>query len=101
MVPGLTSVEAALGIEHQPVRGLRPRAELRARPGVGVIPQDAVARDMGEQEGLAVPGRPFRSAPVGARDQFECPLAHVLPSYARMPIDSSASRVSLDTARCP
>ena len=84
MVPTLAAIEAALGIEHQTVCALCPGAKLRARTGLWVIPHDTVAGDVGEQEGLAVPCRPFSGTPVGASDKFECPIAHVVPSHVRI-----------------
>src|SRR5712691_12362903 len=50
MLPRLAPIEAPLRIEHQAVGAVCPGAELRTRAGVGVIPHDAVPRDMGEQQ---------------------------------------------------
>jgi hypothetical protein len=91
MVPALATVEAALGIEHQPVGAMCARAELGARASLWVIPHDAVGWNMGEQECLAVPSWPFSGAPVGASDKFECPIAHVFPSQAMMNLYISTS----------
>src|SRR5262245_21466351 len=91
VVAALAPVEAALGIEHQSVGALCPGAELRTRAGLWVIPHDAVARNMCEQECLAVPSRALSGAPIGASDQFEGPIAHVLPSQTRLNIDINAS----------
>src|SRR5712692_8707082 len=70
MLSRLTSVEAPLRIEHQAVGAVRSGTELCTRAGVGVIPHDAVPRDMGKQQGLAVPGWSFCGGPIGASEQF-------------------------------
>src|SRR5262249_2700812 len=79
MIPRLAAVEAALGIEHQPVGAVRPGAELRTRTGAGVIPHNTVARDVSKQQGLTVPGRPFGGTPVGASNQFKVPIHKLSP----------------------
>src|SRR5215468_4482351 len=83
MIPRLAPVEAALGIEHQPVGAVSPGTELRARAGGRIIPHDTVAWDMGKQEGLTVPGRPFCGTPIGASKQFEFPIHNLSPSLSR------------------
>jgi hypothetical protein len=68
ILPRLAPVEAALGIEHQAVGSVRAGAELRTCAGVGIVPHDTAPRDMGEQQGLAVPGWSFCGAAIGASE---------------------------------
>src|SRR5574341_157157 len=81
VIPRLAPIETALGIEHQPVGAVRPGTEFCARAGMRIIPHDAVARDMGKQQGLTVPGRSFRGTPIGASDQFEFPIHKLSPLW--------------------
>src|SRR3990172_3334609 len=74
MLPGLASVKAPLRIEHQAVGGMCPGAELPAFTSTRVISHDAIPRDMGEQQSLAVPGGPLRGATIRPGKQLENPI---------------------------
>ena len=62
----LAAVQASLGVEHESVGAIRSFAIDGKLAADGVVAQDAAGGDVGEEEGVTVPGGSFGDAPVGS-----------------------------------
>src|SRR5687767_13784564 len=62
VVAALASIQAAAGIEHLYIGGIRLCMVLGVCARLRVLAENAVPGNMGKQERLAIPSRPFRGA---------------------------------------
>ena len=75
----LAGEQRSVGIEHEAVGAVGAVTVQGRRPGLGIVPPDAVAADVGEQQPAAVPRRTLRRAAVRAVYLLELPAQRVSP----------------------
>ena len=80
----LTAVQPAFQVEVKTIGPVGFRKILGAVSSVRVVSHYAAVWDIGEKQGLAIPGRSFGCSPIGAGYKFKFPVQNVPPFVTKL-----------------